>query len=152
MRDLAAIESVYNEIDAVFERSRADAQNAGDNGAVKKVEDKQRFNDQAYFILCWGQLETAIDEKCRDVIRMGRQHSHWTVRRAWELYNPDDKRLSGLSFEDRAVLVIEPGEPRKITIQYYNLRNQIAHGRLQANRIDVSKVIADLYVIQGSLR
>ena len=153
MQDLAAIEAVYKEIDGKFEREREDALGRGDLVAVDRIALKQRINDQAYFILCWGQLETAIDEKCRQAIREGQQNSHWTIRRAWDLYNPDDRRLSGLSFEDRARLVLDRVDNAWTTaIRHYNLRNQIAHGQLQASRIEVPKVVADFYVIQSSLR
>jgi len=152
MQNLAAIVAVYNEIDGNFERNREVAMAAGDRTTAMKIEEQQRLNDQAYFILCWGQLETAIDDKCRQAIRSGKQNSNWTISRAWALYNPDDKRLSGLSFEDRAALVLDRDQPFwKDTIRYYNLRNQIAHGQLQADRIDVPKVVAEFYIIQGAL-
>jgi hypothetical protein len=153
MQDLAAIEALYNEIDAEFERQRTDAVARQDHGARARIEAKQRLNDQAYFILCWGQLETAIDDKCREAIRRGQNDRSWTIRRTWNLYNPDDRRLSGLAFEERAALVLDKdGDPWKTAIRYYNLRNQIAHGRLQADRIHVASVVADFYIVQGSLQ
>ena len=36
-------------------------------------------------------------------------------------------------------------------MQLYSVRNQIAHGRLRSERIDVSSVIQEFYVIQSSL-
>ena len=36
-------------------------------------------------------------------------------------------------------------------MQLYNVRNQIAHGTLQSDRIDVSSVIRDFFRIQSSL-
>ncbi len=44
---------------------------------------KRLINDQAYFVLAWGQLEADIDKACR--------------------------HLSGLSFENRMTLVPEKG-------------------------------------------
>jgi len=70
---------------------------------------QSRVNDQAYFVLCWGQLEAEIDQACREAIRRHRNDTSWSVRRAWDLYNPDDKRISGLSFEDRTALVVDHG-------------------------------------------
>jgi hypothetical protein len=106
MQHLAAIAALYNEIDTELERQQMSALARGDVTAAARIEQKQTLNDQAYFILCWGQLEAAIDDTCRDAIRRGRRNPNWTIRRAWALYNPDDKRLSGLSFEDRAALVL----------------------------------------------
>jgi hypothetical protein len=79
------------------------------------------------------------------------------MRRGWDLYNPDDSRLSGLSFENRAALGLDkderagPNSPWKKVMRYYNLRNQIAHGNLQASGIDITEVVQDFFIIQGAL-
>ena len=99
-----------------------------------------------------GQLETDIDEACRDAIRHAQSHEDWRYRRAWSLYNPDDRRLSGLSFENRLALVLEKGSGEwKRAMQLYNVRNQIAHGNLLSERIDVSSEIEDFFRIRSSL-
>ena len=65
---------------------------------------------------------------------------------------PENRRLSGLSFENRLSLVLEKGtDTWKRTMQLYSVRNQIAHGTLLSERIDVSSVIQDFCVIQSSL-
>ena len=93
-------------------------------------------------MLAWGQLEADIDEACREAIRHGRASDDWRYRRAWTLYNPDDRRLSGLSFESRLTLVLEKGSAGwKRIMQLYSVRNQIAHGSLLSDRIDVPSVI-----------
>ena len=127
-----------------------------DADAMNRIELRQRINDQAYFVLCWGQLETAIDETCRTAIRNRRTSENWSIRRAWDLYNPDDGRLSGLRFENRAALVLDQsagkGSSWAKVMSYYALRNQIAHGDLQAERIDVEEVVKDFFQIQAELR
>ena len=93
-----------------------------------------------------------IADACRSTIRHAQTHGDWRDRRAWTLYNPDDRRLSGLSFENRLTLVLEKGsENWKKVSQHYSVRNQIAHGRLRSQRIDVSRVIEEFYLIQASL-
>ena len=37
------------------------------------------------------------------------------------------------------------------TLNYYQIRNQVAHGNLRAERIDVSETIEELFRIQSSL-
>ena len=131
MRNLAAIDAFYAEIDTLLERQRAAAEAAGDATAE-------------------------IDEKCRAVIRKRRASRDWNIRRAWELFNPDDRRLSGLSFEERTALVLDKtansGESWARISRYYQSRNQIAHGTLSTQRIEVTLVIADFYNIQGELQ
>ena|ERR1700674_2083162 len=96
-------------------------------------------------------------EACRNAIRTRRASRNRATRRAWDLYNHEDPRLSGLSFENRAALVLDkhegagPNSPWKKVMRYYNLRNQIAHGALLASSIDVTDVIQDFFVIQGAL-
>ncbi len=135
MSDLQAIAAVYEEVDQQLQSLQ-----------------EQSINDQAYFVLAWAQLEADIEEACRDAIRDGQSHEDWRYRRAWSLYNPDDRRLSGLSFENRLTLVVEKGsDDWKRTMQLYNVRNQIAHGTLLSDRIDVSSVIRNFFRIQSSL-
>lgn len=88
----------------------------------------------------------------QDAIRHAQRHSDWRHRRAWTLYNPDDPRLSGLSFQSRLTLVVEKDSYEwKTTMQHYNLRNQIAHGNLVSERIAVSNIVQDFLRIQSSL-
>lgn len=154
MRDLPHVLAVYLEIDATLEAQRSNA--AGNMAVVANIDLKQRINDQAYFVLCWGQLEIAIDDMCRAAIRTRRASGNWAVRRAWDLYNPDDDRLSGLRFENRVALVLDRnagrGSPWAKVMDYYALRNQIAHGELQAQRIDVDAVAQDFFNIQAALQ
>lgn len=147
MRELPRLFAIYTEIDRVLESQRV-------RGSAES-EAHQVVNDQAYFLLCWGQLEVAIDEKCRDAVRRRRSHPDWQIRRAWDLFNPEDNRFSGLSFENRAMLVLdarpERGSAFALTIKHYGIRNRIAHGRLMATRVDVSAFVADCYLVQSAL-
>ena len=146
MSDLRAIADPYAE--ALRDGAIAD----GATTARERIEHKQRINDQAYFVLAWGQLEADIVDACRSTIRHAQTHGSWHDRRAWTLYNPDDRRLSGLSFENRLTLVLKKGSANwNKVLQHYSVRNQIAHGRLRSQRIDVSTVIQEFYLFQASL-
>ncbi len=150
MRDLQAIAAAYQQIDNFLEGLR-DAQDPADR-AHDRIAQRQRINDQAYFVLAWGQLESDVDDACREAIRRGRTHREWRHRRAWSLYNPDDRRLSGLGFQDRLTLVLEKESPCwKLAMQHYNVRNQIAHGVLRSEGIDVTSVVQEFYLIQSAL-
>jgi hypothetical protein len=155
MKSLSQIEALYDEINQTFDTQRQQALTAGDNATAQRIEQKQLLNDQAYFVLCWGQLETEIDDACRATIRRRRSNASWDMRRGFDFYDPDDKRLSGLQFDRRVAIVLDrdgkPGRPYAKVMSYYEVRNKIAHGNLEAKRIDVTEVIADFYVIQGAL-
>lgn len=152
MKDLARIESVYIKVDLQLERERSNATTSD----AAKIQAEQALNDQAYFVLCWGQLELEVDQICRRAIMARSAHADWQIRRSWYLYNPKDKRLSGLSFEDRAALVMDRDDKSKgsawaKTMFHYKARNEIAHGRLQATRIDVSAFVQDCSLVQAAL-
>lgn len=153
--DLQYIANLYSQIDNHLETLRDREELAGDistnnDGAIDR---RQRINDQAYFVLVWGQLETEIDTVCRSVIRDGQSQSSWEANRVWKLFNLRDDRLSGLSFKKRLSLVLERSSVYwEQTLRFYDLRNQIAHGNLLLERIDVSTAIQQFFLIRSSLR
>jgi hypothetical protein len=153
MNRLVELLGIYNKVDQYLE---SDIQNIVSNAAKKRqLEQYQRINDQAYFVLCWGQLEGEINESCRKAIRKRKSNPDWSKRRAWDLFNPEDKRISGLTFEERVLLVIDKlnnrGAEWKLVTNYYQLRNLIAHGGSHEHRIDVNKIVQDFYKIQAKI-
>ena len=152
MSGLEAVAAAYERVDLHLRSLRDAGDGVGGEPAAGSAERERSINDQAYFVLAWGQLEADIEEACREAIRAGRSHEDWRYRRAWSLYNPEDRRLSGLSFENRLTLVLEKdGDDWKRTMELYNVRNQIAHGTLLSARIDMARVIGDFFRIQSSL-
>ena len=152
MSELDAIGSAYERVDLHLRSLHDTEDGSGDEPDGGSAERERSINDQAYFVLAWGQLEADIEGACREAIRNGQSHEDWRSRRAWSLYNPDDRRLSGLSFENRLTLVLERGTGDwKRTMELYNVRNQIAHGALLSARIDMARVMEDFSRIQSSL-
>ena len=147
--DLAAIADLFQQVDNFLEdlRERHDA--AGEADERDGVARQQRLNEQAYFVLAWGQLEADIDDACRDAIRLGKSHEDWRHRRAWSLYDEENLRLS---FRNRLTLVLDRrSDERQRTLKLYEFRNQIAHGDLRHEGIDLPPVIEDFHRIQASL-
>lgn len=153
MRRIPELLGHYNAIDQLLESELQLGE--GDLGRKGQLDQRQVVNDQAYYVLCWGQLEAELDEACREAIRKRKDNPDWTKRRAWDLYNPDEKRLSGLSFEERVSLVLDKqgssGDEWKMVMTYYSQRNKIAHGGSHEQRIDVNSVIGDFYQIQSKI-
>ena len=149
MKDLPRILAAYAELDAFLELELGSAERP------VQVEARQILNDQAYFLLCWGQLEIELDSRCREAVRQRRQNADWQIRLAWDLYNPDDRRFSGLSFEDRVRLVLDGqggrSSPFAVTLKHYSIRNEIAHGRLRTTRVDAGAFAEDCYTIRSAL-
>ncbi len=152
--NLQQIANLYQQVDNYLEtlRDKVQLTDYSSTNWDDAIDRKQEINDQAYFVLAWGQLETEIEEACRSVIEEGQSHSNWNTHRVWMLFNLGNRRLSGLRFEDRLSLVLEKGgENWKRTMKFYQIRNQIAHGKLLFERIDVSEAIQEFFNIRLSL-
>ena len=149
MRDLEAIAELYAQVDNFLDELRDRYDTAGQMAERDRVARQQKLNEQAYFVLAWGQLEAEIGEACRDAIRLGRAHDEWRHRRTWSLYDPKNLRLS---FRHRLALVLDQSSSAwKMAIEHYEVRNQIAHGDLRSEGIEVSTVIENFYRIRSSL-
>ena len=113
----------------------------------ERIADERRINEQAYFVLAWGQLEADIDEACKGVIGEGRRNADWRIgaRRACS----ENLRMS---FRNRLTLVSEEGsDDRNLIMELYKVRNRIAHGTFLSEGIDVSGIIQDFFRIRLSL-
>ena len=149
MSDLDAIAALFQQIDNSLEDLREQHDAAGEADQRDRVARRQQLNEQAYFVLAWGQLEADIDDACRDAIRLGKAHADWRHRRAWSVYDEDNPRLS---FRNRLTLVLDRGSDEwKRTVELYKVRNQIAHGDLRHAGINLPAVIEDFHRIQSSL-
>jgi hypothetical protein len=155
VRSLPQIIALYEEIDGRFDGDRQAVLTGADEAAARRIEQKQLVNDQAYFVLCWGQLESEIDDACRIAIGRRKTDGNWEMRRGFDFYDPNDRRLSGLAFDRRVAIVRDRNggavSPWAMVMRYYEIRNKVAHGNLVPTRIDVSNVVQDFYVIQAAL-
>ena len=143
---------MYESLDLHLQSLHDDLEDAAGEPQKSFAANDQRINDQAYFVLAWGQSEADVDEACRDVIRRGQTHDNWRFRRVWSLYDPDSRRLGGMSFENRLSLVLNKESTEwKTIMKQYRLRNQISHGKLLPTRIDVVHVIQQFLRIREDL-
>jgi len=77
--DLRSIAVLYEQVDNHFDDLRDDFDEAG----RERVEQEQRINDQAYFVLAWGQLGTGLQARQRR--RRGAFSPYMMVRMAPEI-------------------------------------------------------------------
>ncbi len=152
MSNLQTVLSVYESIDNHLKSLLAKVDLSGGQPTREFVEQSRVINDQAYFVLAWGQLEAEVDEACRDVILSGQSQQLWSLRRVWSLYDPDDQKRSGLSFKNRLSLVLEAGSgPWTVTMKHYRMRNRIAHGELLSTRLEPEDMMQDLIGVRSLL-
>ena len=77
MSDLQAIAAVYEQMDLHLRNQRVTEDRAAEAPAPDPVDEEQRINDQAYFVLAWGQLEADLEDACREAIREGQSYYDW---------------------------------------------------------------------------
>lgn len=66
MKGLPAIAASYERVDAFLGNLRDSCEASDDVDERDRVAREQELNDQAWFVLAWGQLETEIDDACRE--------------------------------------------------------------------------------------
>ena len=83
MSDLEAIAALYQQLDNSLEDLREQHDAAGEAGERDRVARQQRLNEQAWFVLDWGQLEAEIGDACREgyPFRGNRKRNGGTVGR-----------------------------------------------------------------------
>ena len=148
MTDLEAIAVLFQQIDNSLENLREQHDAAGKVDDSDRVARQQILNEQARFVLAWGQLEADIDDACRAAIKLGKSNRDWRQKRAWIMY---DEVYDRLSFRNRLTIVLDRSsdEWRK-TVEHQEVRNQIAHGDLRHTGINLPTVIEDFRHIQSS--
>src|SRR4051794_9116535 len=104
MNQLNHIATTWQTLDAALEEERVEAQNSGDTRKEARISDRQRVNDHAYFVLCFGQLESHIRTQVATLIRDRQNRNTWAERRGWEPHNPER-----VQFELALTLVTDKG-------------------------------------------
>ena len=80
VKNLKTISAVYERIDDHFEEMRERFPNSDE---LVRIEEEQRLNNQAYFVMAWGQLEAEVDSACKHAVDAGQSQEKWKARRAW---------------------------------------------------------------------
>lgn len=153
MKRLPEIAAAHALIDSWLEGLRQEAVEQGNSSKVDKIDERKKINDQAYFVLGWGQMETAVNGACLKAVKKWSHDSHRNKRRAWSIIEVSRSDKIRLSFEQRAELILDEKDTAahyKRLMQHYELRNRIAHGAAVADSIDFPAVIAEFNMIQGA--
>jgi len=152
VKRFSEIMGAYTAVDRWLEEQLAEAAAQNQPRREKGLQSRQAMNDHAYFVLLFGQFEIAVNEACIRAIKSRQAATNWLRRRGWDILRPDDRRLGGLSFEDRVALVLDRRtEDYRQVKRYYDIRNMAAHGKFQGDYLDIGRVAADLQTLFGRL-
>lgn len=134
MQHIASILDAFSFVDADFERQRAAAIDSGDCQKAFQIEELQRLNEQAYFILCWGQLEAGLRRTVRNRPQQERRN------------------FARRSFGSKVEIAFGKDSPESRWLMvHYRQRNRIAHGELLAEHLDLVNIVGDFCKILGAL-
>ncbi|MCY3022655.1 MAG: hypothetical protein NTW87_27060 [Planctomycetota bacterium] len=83
------------------------------------------INDQAYFLMMFGQLEDHVNSQCKKLVTRKKTAPRWKDRRAWDTFDPERE-----PFMNRVALLTDKGGKafRQVKYYYEDLRCEIAHG------------------------
>jgi len=131
MRESTLIRNAYWESEKHFVDSIAVALTTNEAELIAELQELSKINENAYFVLYWGQLESLIDNKAEEIEYSAKE----------------------MGFMSRVRLAIMPGHKYYEDIdKYYKWRCKLAHGaaaKLQS--LDLSSFFDKVDEIAGNL-
>lgn len=146
------IENQYNEIDASYSVQEFGAVVKGWKKKAQKYRDIRLINDQAYFVFAFSRLEDHIHTQCSKLIqkRQASTASHRSVS-AWHIQ--DGTPGSRLALKKKIGLLMKSTDPDfSLLVDYYDERNNVAHGKAFSKPIAMPTVFADFVRIYKTLK
>jgi hypothetical protein len=147
MIDYNEIHRAYVESDAYLGRKEADARTPGSKTRWARA---RMFNDQAYFLMLFAQLEQHINVQVAKLIDRKKALPRWQDRRLWQ-----EAKSDRISFMQKVALLSEKGQTtyNRMDTLYHDFRCAIAHGNTAAvGPIFIPTVVAELKGLAAALR
>lgn len=143
----------YKEIHAAY--LETDGHLAGRESAAKSPARKKhwatlrRYNDHAYFVMHFAQLEQHVNDQCEKMIARRQATAKWASRRPWDSLDVDR-----MDFMRRVAVLTDKGQATYGKVKgYYKIRNDLAHGDNAAVGPMVLPVVAaDLRTLARAMR
>lgn len=150
MRQVATIKAAYDWMAEARRTAINESVAAGDTQTASRQEETRVTLDRAFFVLLFGQFETAVTETFEQARNARSANPDWKSRRGWDVPAYGDRRIP---FETKLALVIDRrGKPHSTILQAYALRNHFAHGGTREPVSSIDDFVADLYAWQALLR
>ena len=93
----------------------------------------RRYNDHAYFVMHFAQLEQHVNDQCEKLIARQKAKANWTLRRPW-----DSLDMDRMDFMRRVSVLTEKGHATYAKVKsYYTVRNDICT-EIRRGRPDVT--------------
>lgn len=142
----------YFEIDNMLSSKILHARARNYTRIEKEYESKKSNNDAAYFLYMFSRLEDRIKKLSIELIED--KHStltDWKYKRVWDIL--EKRKDRGIHFMDRVALLTDMNLPDYMLIKdYYEQRNNIAHGKTFTIPIVIPVVINDFKRLHTDLK
>ncbi len=150
---LADTKKLYLEIDEHYQQKEFEAKNRGWEKRAARIAQLRILNDHAYFLFLFSRFEDHVRSESKKLItkmQSGATGRH--NKRAWEFVsrkNLDEQ----LTLKNRVALLIDKGSADfRLISEYYDIRNEVAHGGSFSGPLLISRVIVDLERLHKKLK
>ena len=151
MNRLSDIKATYDWFFAQYQTELVARTKKNDIVGVEKMEEKRDVLERGFFVLMFGQFETAVNAVFQDAVSARSGNVDWSRRRGWD--NPQFKNVNRVPFDTRLSMVLDRNSPRYPKIlQTYAIRNHCAHGGTSEAVASIDALAADLYSWQAELK
>ena len=131
------LSKLYGEIDSLYEAKEREARSKGFHRKEAEWQRKRELNDHAYFLFMFTRLEDRIREQSSKLIQRKE-----TALKNWKIW---DILPEQIHFKKRVALLTEKGaSDYNLIMDYYKLRNTIAHGGNFTTQISIPHVLNDM--------
>lgn len=130
MKLIDEIEDQFNGIDRYYYQKEFEASVRNYNRKVQHWQRQRELNTNAYFLFLITRLEDhLITESTKLILKKQATITHWKTRAVW-----DNLDAANITYKKRVSLLTQhnSSEYQKI-VNYYNYRNQLAHGGFVQN-------------------
>ena len=147
------LSNLYDEIDSFYATKEFEARVKGFNKKETEWRRKIDLNDHAYFLFMFTRLEDRIREQSSQLITTKQTILvNWKMRSAWDIL-PKEKESVRIHFKNRVALLVEKGSSDyNLIMDYYKLRNTIAHGGNFTTPINISNVLSNMERLDKNLK
>ena len=147
------LQKQYQEIDNNYSKKEFSYRSKGHYRKEAELRDERELNDHAYFLFMFTRLEDIIREESSKLI--SKKQNTLTNRKQKRVWNilPTDKESDEINFKKRVALLVDKSSHLYArVVDYYKLRNEIAHGGNFSTPISIPTVVLHMKELRSILK
>lgn len=139
------LQKQYQEIDNNYSKKEFLCHSKGYSKKEAELREKRELNDHAYFLFMFTRLEDIVREESSKLIsKKQKTLTSWKQKRVWYIL-PTEKESDEIHFKKRLALLVDKSSHHYArVVDYYALRNIIAHGGKFSTPISIPTVVGHM--------